>query len=114
MDNPTGPAKPQEIALYVLLGVSAGFSSKKISKALLFILGLSFLGLQGLQKLDIVQIKWSTLERLAQERLDQDGDGLFTKQDIMLLANRFVKNLASDLPSSVGFAAAFWAGFRYG
>jgi uncharacterized membrane protein (Fun14 family) len=113
-ENILGPAKPKEIGLYLLLGLSAGYSSKKISKAILFALGLTFLGLQGLQKLDIIQIKWCSLERIAKEKLDQDGDGSLTRKDVMILANRFVKNLASDIPSSAGFSLAFWAGFRYG
>jgi uncharacterized membrane protein (Fun14 family) len=112
--NPLGPAEPKELGLYVLLGASAGYASKKISKAALLAIGLTFLGLQGLQRLDMIEIKWNTLERLAKEKLDQDGDGKLSRKDIMIIANRFVKNLASDLPSSAGFAAAFWLGFRYG
>jgi uncharacterized membrane protein (Fun14 family) len=87
------------------------FRTKKVSKTAALGVGLAFMGLQTFK---VFKIEWSNLERLTVEKLDQGGDGKLTFKDVEIGANRVVRNLATDVPSSVGFMSAFWIGFRYG
>ncbi|KAJ3000580.1 hypothetical protein HDV02_004875 [Globomyces sp. JEL0801] len=99
-----GPANLSEISMATVLGASCGYASKKVSKTAALILGLTFMGLQGLSHLDVIKINWTTLEKLALDRLDQDGDGKLTVEDVKIAGNRLVRNLSHDIPSSTGFA----------
>ncbi|KAJ3315624.1 hypothetical protein HDV04_002038 [Boothiomyces sp. JEL0838] len=109
-----GPANPTEVSVAALFGAASGFASKKVSKTAAFFVGLTFMGLQGLSHAKVITINWDSLEKMAIEKLDADGDGKLDSKDLQLYANRFVHNLSNDIPSSASFIAGFWLGFRYG
>ena len=47
------------------------------------------------------------------KKLDVDNDGKFTIKDVKIIAKRFLQILAYKLPSSAGFCAAFYFGFKF-
>jgi uncharacterized membrane protein (Fun14 family) len=108
------PAKGTEIGIATILGGCTGFAAKKMTKGVAITLGLGFMGLQALAHANLIQVNWPRVENLVISRLDTDKDGKLTTKDLQVTASRIVSNLGNDLPSSAGFVAAFWIGFRYG
>ncbi|KAI8905081.1 FUN14 family-domain-containing protein, partial [Gorgonomyces haynaldii] len=97
-----------------VMGGCSGYAAKKMTKGAALVIGLGFMGLQALSHADVIRINWSKLEQYMVKSLDADGDGKLTKNDVVVGASRIVRNLGSDFPSSAGFVAAFWIGYRYG
>ncbi|KAI9364907.1 FUN14 family-domain-containing protein [Zopfochytrium polystomum] len=110
----TGPADVTEIGMATILGGCSGFATKKIAKAGGLLIGVAFVSLQALSHANIIKVNWPRVEELIVGKLDADGDGKFTQNDIRVSGLRLMHNLTSDLPSAGGFAAAFVLGFRYG
>ncbi|KAI8591833.1 hypothetical protein BDZ88DRAFT_409817 [Geranomyces variabilis] len=107
-------ANASEISMATALGACSGFATKKLAKTGGLIIGLGFLGVQGLVHAGILQVNWQKVEGVLIGTVDQDGDGKLTHKDMQIATGRMIHNLTSDLPSSAGFAAAFALGFRYG
>ncbi|KAJ3248350.1 hypothetical protein HDU78_000976 [Chytriomyces hyalinus] len=110
----TQPANVSEISFATLLGLCSGYAAKKFAKGAGFVIGASFLALQGLAMTGVITIDWKRIESEVTKRLDADGDGKLTTNDIKAVGLRLVHNLSKDLPSAGGFSAAFFIGFRYG
>ncbi|KAJ3150786.1 hypothetical protein HDU86_006295 [Geranomyces michiganensis] len=107
-------ANASEISMATALGACSGFATKKLAKTGGLIIGLGFLGVQGLVHAGILQVNWQKVEGALIGTVDQDGDGKLTHKDVQIATGRMIHNLTTDLPSSAGFAAAFALGFRYG
>ncbi|KAJ3282721.1 hypothetical protein HK104_010759 [Borealophlyctis nickersoniae] len=107
----TDPANVGEVGMATVLGASAGYATKKIAKTGGLVLGVGFIAIQALAHADLVKVNWPRVETLMIGKIDQDGDGKLTGKDFQVGAGRLLHNLTSDLPSSVGFGAAFWLGF---
>jgi uncharacterized membrane protein (Fun14 family) len=112
--NSTDPVGPQEIGFATILGASAGFATKKVIKTGGVVLGLGFISLQLLARADLIKVNWEKIEKSVVGKIDQDGDGKLTHNDIKVGALKLIHNISTDLPSTAGFAAAFFLGFRYG
>jgi FUN14 domain-containing protein 1 len=108
------PPTVQEIGIATLLGGCSGFAARKVTKTAATLVGIGFMGLQGLAYADLIRINWPRVENLLMKYIDQDGDGKFTKSDVSIGAQRLVHNLGTDVQSMGGFATAFWIGFRAG
>ncbi|KAI8900895.1 hypothetical protein BC833DRAFT_516529, partial [Globomyces pollinis-pini] len=108
------PVDYKEIGVASVFGGFAGFASRKLTKGIAVVLGIGFMGIQGLSRADLVRINWPKVEQLMLDYVDQDGDGKITKADFTVGAARIVKNLGSDFPSAGSFASAFALGYRLG
>lgn len=106
--------KMEHCGVEAIFGISAGYASKKLLKITAGGLGLIFIGLQTLQNIDVIEIKWKTISRIALEKFDMDGDGQISINDFRLGMNSSVKHLSKDIPGSMSFISAFWTGFRFG
>ncbi|KAJ3031922.1 hypothetical protein HDV00_008093 [Rhizophlyctis rosea] len=110
----TDAANVGEIGMATVLGATAGFATKKLAKTGGLVIGLGFITLQALSHADILKVNWPRVENLLIGHVDQDGDGKLTGKDVQIATGRLLHNLTQDVPSSTGFAAAFFLGFRYG
>ncbi|TPX59840.1 hypothetical protein PhCBS80983_g02252 [Powellomyces hirtus] len=110
----TAAANASEISMATALGACSGYATKKLAKTGGLIVGLGFIGVQALVHADVLKVNWPKVEGLLIGRVDQDGDGKLTHKDMQIATGRLLRNLVEDVPSSTGFAAAFFLGFRYG
>ncbi|KAJ3000563.1 40S ribosomal protein S26 [Globomyces sp. JEL0801] len=99
------PVDYKEIGVASVFGGFAGFASRKLTKGIAVVLGIGFMGIQGLSRADLVRINWPKVEQLMLDYVDQDGDGKITKADFTVGAARIVKNLGSDFPSAGWFGS---------
>ncbi|RKO88561.1 FUN14 family-domain-containing protein [Blyttiomyces helicus] len=109
-----GPTTVTEIGFATIFGATAGFATKKLAKTAGFAIGVGFIGVQALSHADLIKVNWPRVESLIIGKVDQDSDGKLTSSDLQIATGRMIRNLTEDLPSSTGFAAAFFLGFRYG
>ena len=92
------------------LGTAAGYALRIVGKAAAFTVGASFIGLQTLSYLGYVQVDWRKVERDTTARLDRDGDGEFTANDLALVWREVESVLIFNCPAGTGFTA----GLLYG
>ena len=92
------------------LGTAAGYALRIVGKAAAFTVGASFIGLQTLSYLGYVQVDWRKVERDTTARLDRDGDGKVTANDLALVWREVESVLIFNCPAGTGFTA----GLLYG
>lgn len=97
-----------------LLGGSAGYAAKKMTKAAACAIGATFLFLQFLAYKGYIFIEWRKVEEDVVKALDQDGDGDFDGDDVKLIVENMWDFIKFQLPSASGFGLGFVAGFKYG
>lgn len=104
---------PKEITFASLTGFCSGYACKKFARTAGLLFGIGFIGIQILARAQIVKVNWSRMEDYIISKFDQNGDKKVDVRDLGILSGKIIRGLAYDLPSSVGFAAAFWVGFKY-
>ena len=92
------------------LGTAAGYALRVVGKAAAFTIGASFIGLQTLSYLGYVQVDWRKVERDTTAKLDRDGDGKVTANDLALVWREVESVLIFNCPAGTGFTA----GLLYG
>ena len=88
-----------------VVGLAVGYTTKKLGKLVLLLLGGLFLVLQGLAYFDLVVIDWAAVEQAA-HGVWETPDGT--------LAERFWDVVRNNLPFGGGFVAGFAVGFKMG
>jgi uncharacterized membrane protein (Fun14 family) len=58
-------------------------------------------------------VNWKKIGDDASKALDADHDGKLTINDFKILQKKYFGALTSMLPSSAGFGAAFYMGFKW-
>eukprot|EP01126_Amoeba_proteus_P038146 TRINITY_DN3967_c0_g1_i1.p1 TRINITY_DN3967_c0_g1~~TRINITY_DN3967_c0_g1_i1.p1 ORF type:complete len:111 (-),score=11.05 TRINITY_DN3967_c0_g1_i1:97-429(-) len=96
-----------------IVGVCAGYATKKISRLAAYYIGCAFVLLQVLQYNGYITISWEKVNDDIQKRLDQDGDGKFDTKDAQTLWSRFMKILQSGLPSGLGIGVGLYYGLKW-
>ncbi|KAJ3190841.1 hypothetical protein HK101_008320 [Irineochytrium annulatum] len=84
----SGPADVSEIGMATVFGATAGFATKKITKTGALIVGVSFMTLQALSHADIIKVNWPRIEQMVIGKVDQDGDGKITNNDVRVMGLR--------------------------
>ena len=87
------------------LGSAAGYSMRVIGRIAAFGVGATFVTLQSLSYLGYITINWRKVERDATARLDRDGDGELTANDLKEVWNDVQEVLTFNLPAGAGFTA---------
>jgi uncharacterized membrane protein (Fun14 family) len=83
-----------------LVGLTVGYALKKFFKLTLFVVGVFFLVIIGLQQAGIITVQWDAI-----------GQWLTESQNNF---QNFVQGLTKSLPFSASFAVGFAVGFRMG
>ncbi|MFM8408824.1 MAG: FUN14 domain-containing protein [Alphaproteobacteria bacterium] len=89
-----------------LLGASAGYAAKKLSRLALLVVGLGFLLVQLLAWQGWIEVRWEHVEAAARAQW-QSPDGT-------TLLDRAWRVASANLPFGGAFAAGFAIGFRLG
>jgi uncharacterized membrane protein (Fun14 family) len=88
-----------------VVGLAVGYTTKKIGKLALLGLGATFLLLQALAYLEVVQVDWAAVERTSRG-VWETSDGT--------LPDRAWRIVRANLPFGGGFVAGFAVGFKIG
>eukprot|EP01084_Bolivina_argentea_P051441 94619_1 len=102
------------ITFGVCMGACAGVASKKVTKAAAVLVGVTFIGLQGLQYAGYITIDWLKVEDDVIKAVDQNDDGKFDEKDIAILKRKYMAVLQQSVFAGSGFIAGFAAGFKWG
>jgi FUN14 domain-containing protein 1 len=104
----------QKLGFGGIMGYISGLTLKRLGQEAAFLVGVAFLGLQGLQYGGYIKIDYSKVQAEVTKKLDVDGDGKLTSKDALAIWGK-VKNVLSDqLPGAGGFSAGFALGIYYG
>ena len=96
-----------------ILGYCSGTAAKKVGKALAIIVGLVYMGVQSAAYGGYLQIDWKKVETDITTRIDTDGDGKFTEQDLKNYWNKVKEILKYNIPNASGFSVGFLYGLKY-
>lgn len=102
------------ISFGAVMGFCSGYAMKKVGKALAFIVGMGFIGLQAAATTGYIQIDWEKLRLDVVKRVDTTGDGKFDANDCKAYWAKVKKLLTYELPSAGGFSLGFLYGVKSG
>lgn len=88
-----------------VVGLAVGYTTKKIGKIVLLVIGAVFLLLQSLAYIEVITIDWGAVQTAATDAWET-SDGT--------LADRAWEVIRKNLPFGGGFAAGFALGFKMG
>ncbi len=89
-----------------LAGAVVGYTAKKLTKMLAFLLGGLFIAIQLLAYYGFIQVDWVAVQSTAEQAM-QSEDG-------RTVAERAWQILSANLPWGGGFVAGFVVGFKLG
>lgn len=98
------------VSFGVIMGYCSGTAMKQVGKALAFVVGIGFIGLQSMAHLGYIQIDWIKVRDSAKKTMDRNGDGSFDAEDW----KAYWKSLKAILTNKVPAAGGFSLGFLYG
>jgi len=87
------------------LGSAAGYTLRVIGRVAAFGVGSGFIALQTLSYLGYLKVDWRKVERDTTAKLDRDGDGELTSNDLKLVWQEVQDVLSFNLPAGAGFTA---------
>jgi uncharacterized membrane protein (Fun14 family) len=105
-------AKPiiAKISFGGVMGYCSGTALKKVGKALAFVIGCGFIGLQVAVSSGYIDVDWNKVRDDAVGKMDSDKDGKLTAAD----AKEYWKKLRALLTNKIPGAGGFGLGFLYG
>lgn len=100
-----------QVLLGSTLGWASGYALNIVGRLAGASVGIGFILLQGLSYMGYVQVDWRKVERDV-AKLDRDGDGEVTSNDLKLLARDATDVLAFNLPAGTGFTGGLLYGLN--
>lgn len=98
------PFALKTVTFGLITGFAMGFALKKLSKLLVFVLGLLLIGIQVLAYNGVIDIDWLSLETSANSVLDQKEEIWETIKNILMI----------NLPFATTALAGFVIGLKKG
>jgi uncharacterized membrane protein (Fun14 family) len=95
-----------------MVGYSSGYCVKKVSKAISFVVGAFFIGVQVLASNGYVKVNQDGLKEDVEEAMDLNNDGRIDEKDLKLAFDKLNKKLSYNMPSGGGFTAGLLMGLR--
>lgn len=95
-----------------IMGYCSGTALKQVGKALAFVVGIGFIGLQTIAHAGYIQIDWMKVRESAHRTLDTSGDGKFDAEDLKAYWKSFKKIMTNRVPAAGGFSLGFLYGLR--
>lgn len=96
-----------------LVGYCSGAAAKKIGKALAVVVGLGFIAVQSAAYSGYVDVNWNKVKDDAIAKVDTDGDGEVTVEDLNNYWKKVRTILTKNVPSAGGFSLGFMYGLKY-
>eukprot|EP01035_Chromulina_nebulosa_P017326 gene17326-22870_t len=97
-----------------VMGFITGLALRKLGEKAAYVLGLSFVALQGLSYTGYIKIDFGKIKEDSEKFIDADNDGKITANDFIVIWRKTKSFLIYNLPSASGFSAGFAAGFYLG
>ena len=91
---------PGEIGYGFMMGYTSGFTVKKVSKLVAFLVGAGFICMQALSYNGYVTINYGKLEKEAGKMLDLNKDGKIDDKDMILAYGQMERVLFQEPPHS--------------
>lgn len=89
-----------------IAGLAVGYTAKKVTKLAALLLGITFVVVQALAYLGLIQVNWGEVERFA-TTVNTTADG-------GTLAGKAWEIVTANLPFGGGFVAGFAVGLKLG
>mmetsp|Transcript_25181 Transcript_25181/g.62079 ORF Transcript_25181/g.62079 Transcript_25181/m.62079 type:complete len:125 (-) Transcript_25181:237-611(-) len=103
-----------KISFGSVVGYCSGMALKKVGKAVAFVIGVGFIGVQSAVYSGYITVDWGKVSGDAMKPLDTTGDGKVDIEDAKEWWKRLKAMLTSELPGAGGFSLGFLTGVRYG
>lgn len=103
---------PSKMGYGFMMGYTSGFCLKKISKVVAFIVGCTFMMLQGLSYQGYVSLNHLKLREDLENILDVNGDGVINTQDVVGAYRKLYNVMSHNIPAGSGFAGGMILGIR--
>lgn len=87
---------------------------KKIGKAVAFVIGVGFIGVQSAVHAGYINVDWGKIQEDAIKPIDTTGDGKLDIEDAKVWWKKLKALLTKELPGAGGFSLGFLTGVRYG
>lgn len=100
--------------LFVVMGYCSGLAFRKASRAAAVVIGVGFMGLQGVKSLGYIDVDWNKVKQDAIKPLDANEDGVLDEQDAQIWWKKSQTILKDGVPGVGGFSAGFLLGARRG
>lgn len=97
-----------------VMGYCSGYALKQVGKAVAFVVGVSFIGLQAAASTGYIRVDWAKVRDDVAKRMDANGDGTFDAEDAKRWWRSFRSVMTSQLPGAGGFSFGFLYGVRAG
>lgn len=109
-------AKPiiSKMGFGAVMGYCSGMALHKVGKALAFVIGLGFIGLQFASSSGYLVVDWEKVRLEFVSRVDTNADGSLDHEDVKAYWKKFRSTLANKIPSAGGFSLGFLYGVRSG
>jgi len=103
---------PFQVGYGFMMGYSAGFCVKKVSKVLSFAVGAAFILVQSLSFAGYIDVNYGQIEDDVKTILDVNHDGKVDIEDVNVAFSKFKDILSWGMPSGGGFSAGLALGLR--
>merc|ERR1712130_123500 len=95
-----------------VMGYCSGMALKKVGRAVAFLVGVTFIGLQTAVSMGYIDVDWSKVKDDAVKTIDKTGDGKLDVEDAKEYWRILKDMLTNKLPSAGGFSLGFLYGVR--
>jgi FUN14 domain-containing protein 1 len=102
------------VSFGAVMGFCSGYALKQVGKALAFVVGIAFIGLQAVRSTGYVDVDWEKVKQDMTKKIDATGDGTLTADDAKLWWQSFKSLMTKNLPGAGGFSFGFLYGVKSG
>lgn len=96
-----------------VMGYCSGMALKKVGKAVAFVVGIGFAGLQTAVHMGYIDVDWSKVKNDALKPLDITKDGKINIDDVKSYWKKVREVLTHKVPDAAGFSLGFLCGLKY-
>eukprot|EP00816_Leptocylindrus_hargravesii_P013212 CAMPEP_0196811516 /NCGR_PEP_ID=MMETSP1362-20130617/18180_1 /TAXON_ID=163516 /ORGANISM="Leptocylindrus danicus, Strain CCMP1856" /LENGTH=123 /DNA_ID=CAMNT_0042186827 /DNA_START=52 /DNA_END=423 /DNA_ORIENTATION=+ len=114
MANAISKIKPllSKMTFGSVIGYCSGTAAKTVGKALAIGIGFIYIAVQSAAYSGYIDVNWDKVQKEAISKIDTDGDGKITEEDVQAYWAKLKKMLTYNLPSASGFSIGFLYGLR--
>jgi uncharacterized membrane protein (Fun14 family) len=109
-------AKPiiAKISFGSIMGFCSGYALKQAGRVAAVVLGAGFIAVQTCVSYGYIHVNWDKVKDDAIKKVDTDGDGKLSADDMKAYWAKLKSLLTANLPNSGGFSLGFFYGIKQG